>query len=231
MNQSLKKIITIDGPAGAGKSTLARELARRLTWIYLDTGALYRAMALTAIRRGVAPDNRAEAENLARSITISAWPKPEGTAIMVGEEDVTALLRSPEISRAASIISAWPGVREALLAIQRALGDQGEVVAEGRDMGTVVFPDAGLKFFLYASPETRAKRRYQELAAKGEKATLAEVLKDIQVRDEADCSRAVSPLKAAPEAVTIDSTNLDIDGVLKVMVNAFRNCFFARGDD
>lgn len=228
MNQSLQKIITIDGPAGAGKSTLARELARRLTWIYLDTGALYRAMALAAHRRGVDPHNQAAAEELARSIRLTAWPKPEGTAIVVDDEDVTALLRSPEVSRDASAISAWPGVREALLGLQRALGTKGEVVVEGRDMGTVVFPSAGLKFFLYASPEARAKRRYQEMAAKGENVTQENVLNDIRARDEADCNRPVSPLKAAPEAVTIDSTNLDIEGVLKVMVNAFRNRFFSR---
>lgn len=225
---SLPKIITIDGPAGAGKSTLARELARQLTWIYLDTGALYRAMALTAHRRGVDPHDQVAAEGLARSIHLSAWPKPEGTAIVVDDEDVTALLRSPEISRDASVISAWPGVRETLLGIQRTLGTKGEVVAEGRDMGTVVFPTAGLKFFLHASPEARAKRRYQELTAKGENVTLEDVLSDIRARDEADCNRPVSPLKKASDAVPIDSTNLDIDGVLKVMVNAFRSRFFSR---
>ncbi|MDR1043939.1 MAG: (d)CMP kinase [Candidatus Adiutrix sp.] len=225
MNLKLQKIITIDGPAGAGKSTLARELARRLTWIYLDTGALYRAMALTAARRGLDPHDQAAAEEMARSISLSAHPKPEGTAILVDDEDVTALLRSPEVSRNAAVISAWPGLREALLGIQRALGTRGEVVAEGRDMGTVVFPEAGLKLFLYASPEARARRRCQELTAKGEKVGFDEVLADITARDEIDCSRPVSPLRPAPGAVTIDSTNLDIDAVLKVMINAFRNRF------
>ena len=231
MNQNLQKVITIDGPAGAGKSTLARELAKRLTWIYLDTGALYRAMALTAIRKGVDCDDQAACENMASDLNITARPEPQGTAILVDGEDVTELLRSPEVSRQASVISAWPGVRKALLGIQRSLGDRGEVVAEGRDMGTVVFPHAGLKLFLHASPEARAKRRYQELAAKGETVTLDEVLRDIVARDQADCSRAVSPLVAAPDAVTIDSTNLDVDAVLKVMVNAFRNRFFAKNCD
>ena len=228
MNPNLKKIITIDGPAGAGKSTLAKELARRLNWIYLDTGALYRAMALTALRRGLDPGRKDEAEELARNINLTATPKPEGTAIMVDDEDVTDLLRSPEVSRQAAVISAWPGVRQALLGLQRELGDKGGVVAEGRDMGTVVFPDAGLKLFLHASPEERAARRFKELAAKGEDISLEKVLSDICARDEADCSRPVSPLKKAPEAVTIDSTNLDQEAVLKVMVNAFRNCFFAK---
>ena len=228
MNHKLKKIITIDGPAGAGKSTLARELARRLTWIYLDTGALYRAMALAAQRQGVDPHDQAAAEELARTINLTARPEPEGTAIVVDDQDVTSLLRSPEVSRDAAVISAWPGVRQALLGIQRALGEKGEVVAEGRDMGTVVFPDAGLKLFLHASPDARGQRRFEELCQRGEKVTRAEVLQDMADRDDADCNRPVSPLKAAPDAVTIDSTNLDIDSVLKVMVNAFRNRFFSK---
>lgn len=228
MNQDLKKIITIDGPAGAGKSTLARDLARCLTWIYLDTGALYRAMALTAVRRGVDPRDQAAAEELARSIDLSAEPRPNGTAIIIDGEEVTPLLRSPEITQGASIISAWPGVRAALLGLQRALGNRGEVVAEGRDMGTVVFPEAGLKFFLHASPDSRAERRYRELAAVDPNIVQDEVLRDILVRDQADCERPVAPLKAPADALTIDSTNLSPDEVLKVMVNAFRYRFFAR---
>ncbi len=228
MNQNLPKIITIDGPAGAGKSTLARELARHLTWIYLDTGALYRALALAATRRGITPDNQPAAEELARSVNLTALPKPEGTAIMVDGEDVTAQLRSPEISRDASTISAWPGVRQALLGLQRALGAKGEVVAEGRDMGTVVFPEAGLKFYLYASPEARADRRFQELRAKGENVNYPDVFRDLTARDLADQNRAAAPLRIPPDAVTIDSTNLDPDAVLKVMLNAFRNRFFSK---
>jgi cytidylate kinase len=228
MNPNLKKIITIDGPAGAGKSTLARDLARCLTWVYLDTGALYRAMALTAARRGLDPHDQTAAEDLARSINLSAEPRPNGTAIMVDDEDVTALLRSPEVTRDASIISVWPGVREALLGLQRALGDKGQVVAEGRDMGTVVFPDAGLKFFLHARPEARAQRRHQELKSADPKITRDEVLRDIEARDQADYERPVSPLKVPDDALTIDSTNLGPDEVLKVMVNAFRNSFFAK---
>ncbi|MDL2226601.1 (d)CMP kinase [Deltaproteobacteria bacterium OttesenSCG-928-M10] len=230
MNKNLQKIITIDGPAGAGKTTMARELARRLTWIYLDTGALYRALALAAERRGVDCADQPAAEDLARSLEITAVPKPEGTAIYVDGEDVTPYLRRPDVSLRASTISAWPGVREALLSIQKTLGDKGEVVAEGRDMGTVVFPGAGLKLFLYASPEARANRRYKELIAKGENVTYDGVLKDIVHRDECDRNRPVSPLKAAPDALTIDSTNLEPDAVLKVMVNAFRNRFFAKYD-
>lgn len=230
MNKKLQKIITIDGPAGAGKSTLARELAKRLTWSYIDTGAIYRAIALTALRRGISPGDQAAVEEMASDIALTVEPGPEGTAIMVDGEDVTMHLRSPEISRVVSEIAAWPGVRQALLGIQRALGAQGEVVAEGRDMGTVVFPDAGLKFFLYAAPESRAKRRFLEFEACGTETTLDCVLNDIAERDQADSSRELSPLKAASDAVTIDSTNLNIDSVLKVMVNAFRNKFFAKSE-
>lgn len=230
MNRDLKKIITIDGPAGSGKSTLARDLARCLNWIYLDTGALYRAMALTAARRGVDPHDQTAAEELARSIDLTAEPRSEGTAIMVDGEDVTPLLRSPEVSRDASIISAWPGVRAALLGLQRSLGDKGEVVAEGRDMGTVVFPNAGLKFFLYAAPEARAQRRHREMVVSTPEIGPDEVLRDIMARDQADRDRPVSPLKVPDDALTIDSTNLAPDQVLKVMVNAFRNKFLAKGN-
>lgn len=223
MNKNLKKIITIDGPAGAGKSTLAKELARRLTWVYLDTGAIYRAVALAALTKGIDPAARAAAEALAQSLAIEI--APGGAAVTVNGEDVTSRLRSPEVSLAASQISAHPGVRQALFSLQRDMGERGEVVAEGRDMGTVVFPDAGLKFFLIASPEARAKRRFEELRAKGEQVELAAVLADQIQRDEADRNRAVAPLKAAADALSLDSTNLAIDEVLEVMVRAFRNRF------
>jgi cytidylate kinase len=202
-------------------------LARRLNWIYLDTGALYRALALTALQRGLDPHDQAAAEKLAAKLDLTARPTPEGTSFMVDGLEVTSLLRDPEVSRAASAISVWPGVREALLGLQRFLGAKGEVVAEGRDMGTVVFPEAGLKFFLYADPKSRAGRRFRELSVCGRDIAFEEVLADILARDQADCSRPASPLKAAPDALTIDSTNLTIDGVLKVMVNAFRNRFFS----
>ena len=221
------QIITIDGPAGAGKSTLARALAHRLVWSYLDTGALYRALALASAGQGLDPGDQAAAEGLAARLRLTVRPTPEGTVIMVDGEDVTARLRSPEVSRDASIISAWPGVRAALLGLQRELGDQGRVVAEGRDMGTVVFPSAGLKFFLSASPEARARRRHLELLEKGVAATRESVLADILARDEADSTRSIAPLKLPPDALTIDSTNIDVEAVLKVMVKAFRNRFFA----
>jgi len=218
-------IITIDGPSGAGKSTLARALAARLVWSYLDTGALYRALALTALDQGLDPGDQAASEALAAGLRLTVRPTPEGTVTLVDGQDVTGRLRGPEVSKAASTISAWPGVRAALLGLQRDLGGQGRVVAEGRDMGTVVFPSAGLKFFLSASPEARAKRRHLELLAKGVAVSREEVLADLMARDEADSTRAVAPLRPPPDALPIDSTNIDAEAVLKVMVQAFRNRF------
>ncbi|MDR2935464.1 MAG: (d)CMP kinase [Candidatus Adiutrix sp.] len=224
------QVITIDGPAGAGKSTLARALARRLVWSYLDTGALYRALALACLDKGLDPGDQAAAEALAARLKLTVRPTPEGTVILVDGEDVTDRLRSPEVSRAASVVSAWPGVRAALLGLQRALGEQGRVVAEGRDMGTVVFPSAGLKFFLSASPEARARRRHLELLEQGVAGSRESVLADIMARDEADSTRAVAPLKPPPDAVAIDSTNIDVEAVLNVMIKAFRNRFFAQDE-
>jgi cytidylate kinase len=224
-------IIPIDGPAGAGKSTLARTLAHRLVWSYLDTGALYRALALASSDQGLDPGDQAAAEALAAGLKLTVRPTPEGTVILVNGRDITARLRNPEISKAASIIAAWPGVRAALLGLQRELGGQGRVVAEGRDMGTVVFPEAGLKFFLTAGPEARARRRRRELLEKGTMVSLESVLADILARDEADLTRAVAPLKPPPDALTIDSTNIDAEEVLKVMLHAFRSRFLARDEE
>jgi cytidylate kinase len=224
------QIITIDGPSGAGKSTLARALARRLVWSYLDTGALYRALALAALDQGLDPGDQAASEALAARLRLTVQPTPEGTVILVDGKDVTGRLRGPEISRAASAISAWPGVRAALLGLQRDLGNQGQVVVEGRDMGTVVFPSAGLKFFLSASPEARARRRHLELLSNGVESSRENVLADMLARDEADSTRAAAPLKPPPDAVTIDSTNIDAEAVLNVMIKAFRNRFFTQDE-
>ncbi|MGL4208284.1 MAG: (d)CMP kinase [Candidatus Adiutrix sp.] len=227
MNTHIKKIITIDGPAGSGKSTLAKELARRLTWVYLDTGALYRALAYTALKRGIDPSQQGPSEQLAETIKLMVQPNPKGTSIFVDGEEVTNFLRTLEVSAAAPTISAWPKVRQALFGLQKSLGAQGEVVVEGRDMGTVVFPDAGLKFFLYADAETRARRRYEEMVAANQDVSYEKVLSDVNKRDAADEQRSIAPLVAADDALTINSTHMDIDGVLKVMFNAFRNRFFS----
>ena len=228
---TIPQIITIDGPAGAGKSTLARALARRLVWSYLDTGALYRALALASVDQGLDPNNQAASEDLAVRLNLTVQPTSEGTVILVDGADVTNRLRDPEVSRNASIISAWPGVRASLLSLQRKLGARGQVVAEGRDMGTVVFPTAGLKFFLTASPETRARRRHLEFLEKGDGASLETVLADILARDEADRNRSIAPLTSPQDALTIDSTNIDAEAVLKVMFKAFRNRFLKGSAD
>ena len=227
---AIPRIITIDGPAGAGKSTMARILASRLVWSYLDTGALYRALAFICVEQGLDPGDQAAAEALAARLRLAVQPTPEGTVILADGLDITSRLREPEVSRNASTISAWPGVRAALLGLQRDLGTQGRVVAEGRDMGTVVFPSAGLKFFLSASPETRARRRHLELLEKGVEVSRESVLADILARDEADKTRTIAPLKPHPDALTIDSSNMDAEAVLKVMLNACRNRFFAPDD-
>lgn len=220
-------IITIDGPAGAGKSTLAKALAARLNWNYLDTGAIYRALAVLALDRGLRPEDREEAETLAwvaaPDLTVSS--ETGGARLFYGSKELTARLRAAEISAAASAIAAWPGVRAALLEIQHRLGRQGHLVAEGRDMGTVVFPGAALKFFLSANSEERARRRWLELKEKGAPSDRHELARIMAQRDRADQDRATAPLKPAPEALIIDSSELGIEQVLAIMEGKARKIF------
>ena len=221
-------IVAIDGPAGAGKSTAARRLAARLGFAMVDTGAIYRAVALAASRAGVAfeDDRRLAALLPALRIRFEA-PAPSSTAgtqrVLLGEEDVSREIRTPPMSLGASAVSARPVVRAALLDLQRRLatapGNRGAVL-EGRDIGTVVFPDADVKFFLTATPEVRARRRHHELAAKGDPATLEEVLADQLKRDRDDSLRAVAPLKPACDAVVLDTSGLDLDAVVETVARA-----------
>ena len=198
-------VVAIDGPAGAGKSTVAKKLAARLGYAFLDTGALYRAVALEARRRGTDWADAEAVARVAREMDISFVPSGQVNTVIVDGRDVTQEIRAPEMSDGASKVSAHGPVRAALLGLQRRLASASNVVAEGRDMGTVVFPDAGAKFFLTASLEERARRRTQELLAAGRPAQLDAVLQDIVERDQRDSTRAVAPLRRADDAVDIDS--------------------------
>ena len=202
-------IVAIDGPAGAGKSTVAREVARRLGAAYLDTGAMYRALTLLAVRRGVAASDGQALVALARQHPVEIVPTGDGDRVFVDGEDVTAEIRTPEVAALVSEVSAHPGVREQMVAAQRALMSRGDWVSDGRDVGSTVWPDAEVKVFLTASPEERARRRCAELAARGMELDEAQVLADVRRRDELDTTREASPLRVADGAVVIDSSALD----------------------
>jgi cytidylate kinase len=212
-----KLLITIDGPAGAGKTTVSRLLAGRLGYRYIDTGALYRGVAVAARRRTVDPQDDAALGRLLEGIDLNFLPGEGGQRLTAGGEDITEDIRTPEISMLASAVSARPVVRAYLLKVQRELGRQKGAVFEGRDMGTVVFPEAEVKFFLSASESTRALRRFAEIQAKTG-ASLEEVERDMRRRDEQDSTRALAPLAPAPDAIRIDSTGLGIDQVVDLMV-------------
>ena len=216
-------IIAIDGPAGAGKSTVARKLARRLGYSMVDTGAIYRAVALAASRAGIAWDDDT---GLARVLDPPGLHIAFGDddIVFLGGEDVSAAIRTPEMSRGASVVSARPVVRERLLDLQRSLGRAAArgAVLEGRDIGTVVFPDATVKFFLPAADEARARRRHAELAGKGHEVELSDVLDDQRRRDRDDTERAIAPLKPAADAILVDTTGLDLDQVVERCFRAVR---------
>lgn len=210
-------ILAIDGPAGAGKSTTARAAAAALGFAYLDSGGLYRCVALAAIERGISPEDGPALGRLASSLEIRQ--SADGRFLIDGT-DVTASIRSAEVSQAASRISAWPQVRSALVAVQRAAVLRPGTVAEGRDIGTVIFPDADLKVFLDAEPPERAKRRSLELAAKAASPeTIARVGQEMAERDRRDSTRSVAPLAKAPDALVIDTTCLSFEDVVARIVH------------
>jgi cytidylate kinase len=215
-------VVAIDGPAGAGKSTVARGLAARLGYTFLDTGALYRTVALTARENAVAWDDADALATLVAGLDIAFSGAGKDVRVLANGNDVTAAIRRPEISEGASRVSALPGVRAGLLDMQRRVATQAHVVAEGRDVGTVVFPAAQAKFFLIANPVTRARRRTLELAAAGRPATLEEVLAEMKVRDERDSQRALAPLRRAEDAIEIDSSELTPDQVIDHMASIVR---------
>ncbi|GAB4457601.1 MAG: (d)CMP kinase [Armatimonadaceae bacterium] len=215
--------VAIDGPAGAGKSTVARLLAQRLEYLYIDSGAMYRAVALYALRNDVSEEQSDEIAALARSVRIEFQMGEEGAPqrILLNDEDVTEEIRTPEVGKMASVVSTVPGVRAALVAQQKAMGVAGGVVMEGRDIGTVVFPNAEIKVFLTASPEERAARRHAEIVARGTTATLEEVRREQDERDERDATRPVSPLVAATDAILLESDDLApeevVDDILEII--------------
>jgi cytidylate kinase len=218
--------ITIDGPAAAGKSALGERLAERLNYLYFDTGVLYRAVAWLALQRGIAPDDEAGLTRLAQEadITVDKPNVSDGRQYTVSVEgqDVTWLIRGLDVERVVSPVAAVPGVREALKQRQRQIGLRGHVVLVGRDIGTVVLPEADLKIYLTASPEVRAKRRYDEVRARGEPADYAQILAAMKERDRIDSQRAVAPLKPASDAVEIDTDHLTIEQELKIVQRLMR---------
>lgn len=210
-------VITIDGPSGSGKGTIAGLLAQQLRWNLLDSGALYRLLAFAAGNHGVELSNEASLKLLAAHLDVqfSAATNGQGQRIILEGDDVSQAIRSETVAAGASQVAALPTVREALLQRQRAFQEAPGLVADGRDMGTVVFPDAALKIFLTASAEERARRRYLQLKAKGDDVSLSSLLDEIRARDERDTQRAVAPLKPAADAIQLDSTELSIDQVLE----------------
>lgn len=213
-------IIAIDGPAGVGKSTVARQLASRLGYLYLDTGALYRAVAWKTLRSGIDPADREQVTALLPSLAIQMLFQNGAMLVLVNEVDVTNELRTPDVTAAASVVSAIPAVREWLLPVQRQIGQRGSVVAEGRDIGTKVFPSAPVKFFLEADATVRAERRHRELVAAGHNAPMEKTYQDLSGRDERDRTRAVAPLVPAADARLIDTSSLRIEDVVEQMLAA-----------
>lgn len=208
----MKRItIAIDGPAGAGKSTVARVVAQRLNYTYIDSGAMYRAVTWSVLRQGIAVSDSEKVIKIAQAINIALNYHGGKTQVMVDGADVSENIRTPEISRTVSEVSKIGGVREAMVHLQRQLASFGGVVMDGRDIGTHVLPDADIKIYLTASIEERARRRWQELCEKGYTVSLEELAKDIACRDRVDCERDIAPLIQAADAILIDTTALTID--------------------
>jgi len=221
---TLAKQIAIDGPAGAGKSTVARLVADRLGYLYIDTGAMYRAVALLALRAGVALDDAENLTSLAEGMDLELASAPGGCRVLAEGEDITVAIRLPEVGNAASPVSAVAGVRKALVARQQALAAMGAVVMDGRDIGTVVLPEAACKIYLTASPQVRAERRTRELLGKGITADPEQIEQELMQRDQRDMNREHSPLCQAKDAVLLDSSGLTIDQVVERIVAIAEEC-------
>jgi len=222
-------IIAIDGPSGAGKSTLGRRLARELGLLYIDTGAMYRAVALAVTRAGVSTADEEAVADVARRAAIALEGDPDSIQVRLDGRDVSDEIRTEQIGHTASVVSAIPGVRRELVRRQREMGERGGVVLDGRDIGTVVFPDADVKFFVTAVPEERAKRRYEEERAREHDQTFEDTLADINARDRRDSTRPDSPLTIAADAVVIDTTELSVEEVFRRMLEVVRERQVGKG--
>lgn len=214
--------VAIDGPAGAGKSTIAKAAAKELNFIYVDTGALYRTISLSAVRDGVIDDDEKIVQML-DDISVELGFADDGTqCVYLNGEDVSAFIRTPEISMGASKVSAIPEVRAFLLDLQRNIAKENNVIMDGRDIASVILPDANPKIFLFASPECRAERRYKELVEKGESVTFEEVLADVNQRDYQDSHRDIAPLKPTDESVLADTSKLTLDESIQLIINIIK---------
>ena len=218
-------VIAIDGPAASGKSTTAYLLAKKLDFLYLDTGAMYRALTWKALQEGIDLKKEDRLSEMAEKTNIEIFPKEEsfGTCVFVDGKDISSLIRTPEVTRWVSVLSKVPGVREAMVKLQRKIACNRSVVAEGRDIGTVVFPEADVKIFLVASLEERARRRWKELNEKGIFCTKEEIKKELELRDKIDSEREVAPLRKAPDAFLVDNTNLDTAQTLKKILGIVKS--------
>ena len=213
--------VAIDGPAGAGKSTIARAAAKKLGSIYVDTGALYRTVALAAVRRDVIDDPEAVAAMLPE-ISVELKFENEEQQVYLNGENVSSLIRTPQISMGASKVSAIPKVREYLLSLQQSIARENNVIMDGRDIATVVLPNADVKIFLFATPECRAQRRYKELIEKGENVTYEDVLKDVNERDYQDSYREIAPLKPSEDSVMADTSDLDLPQSTEMIIGIIK---------
>lgn len=214
--------IAIDGPAGAGKSSVAKEAARQLGFLYVDTGALYRTIALFVQRAGIDPQDAKAVEAALPEIKVEMKPAPQGQQMFLNGEDVTGLIRTPEISLVTSQVASQPAVRAFLLELQRGLAQENNVLMDGRDIGTVVLPQAQLKVFLTASSEERARRRVRQLEESGQSADYDEIKREIELRDRQDSTRAVAPLKPAPDAVELDTSHMGFPQAVEALVELAR---------
>ncbi len=215
--------IAIDGPAGAGKSTISKSAAKQLGFIYIDTGALYRTVGLAASRAGVEPVESKELDELLSKITVELTFNDKGEqVVLLDKEDVSGLIRTPEASMMASKISAVPAVRAYLLDLQRDMAKKNNVIMDGRDIGTVILPDAEVKIYLTAAPEARAERRYKELVEKGMDVKYEDILEDVKTRDYNDMHREIAPLKRADDAILADTTEIDLQGSIDLIVKIIK---------